>query len=213
MYKQIIEEIKDQNVRLVAVSKTRSIEEILRIYEKGQRIFGENRVQELVDKHAKMPADIQWHLIGHLQSKKVKHIAAFVEMIHSVDSDKLLQEINTQAAKKDRTIKVLLQCKIAQEEAKYGLDEQSLVDILKSTKLTPLGNVQIVGLMGMATFTNDESIVCKEFKKLKGIFDRIVKTDLVDESFKEISMGMSGDYKLAIKEGSTMIRVGSLIFG
>lgn len=212
MYKQVKEDIKGKQVTLVVVSKTRSIEEILTIYDQEHRVFGENRVQELVDKQAKMPKDISWHLIGHLQTNKVKYIAPFVEMIHSVDSAKLLKEINAQALKQDRVIKVLLQCKIAQEESKYGLDEQALMDILESLHETPLNNVQISGLMGMATFTDDKKVVTEEFKTLKSIFDKIITTDLVDDHFKEISMGMSGDYLLAIKEGSTMVRVGSLIF-
>jgi len=212
MYKEVIKDIRGKDVTLVAVSKTRSNEQIMGIYNQGQRIFGENRVQELVEKQENLPRDIEWHLIGHLQTNKVKYIAPFVEMIHSVDSAKLLREINAQAQKHDRVIKILLQCKIAREESKYGLAEQELMDILKFLKQTPMENIQVAGVMGMATFTDDEAVVSREFKNLKTIFDKVNQSGLTGEHFKVISMGMSGDYLLAVKEGSTMIRVGSLIF-
>lgn len=199
---------------LVAVSKTKPVSEIEELYAAGQRVFGENRVQELVDKEAQLPKDIDWHLIGHLQTNKVKYIAPFVAMIHSVDSLKLLQEVDKQAAKNDRVVDCLLQFHIAEEETKFGLDWAEAVDLLCSESYASMQHVRVVGLMGMATFTDKEAQVQKEFRQLKTYFDNL-KSDYFAEAayFKEISMGMSGDYELAVGEGSTMIRVGSLLFG
>ena len=202
------------NTTLVAVSKTKPNEAIMNLYAQGQRIFGENRVQELVEKYEALPKDIDWHLIGHLQTNKVKYIAPFVRMIHSVDSLKLLKEINKQAAKYERNIDCLLQMHIADETTKFGLDESEVIDLLNSTEFKNLQNVCITGVMGMATFTNDKAQVRNEFRQLTAIFNQL-KSDFFmdDETFKEISMGMSGDYQIAIREGSTMVRIGSLLFG
>ncbi len=200
------------HVTLVAISKTKTVEDIMLAYNANQRIFGENKVQELVDKYEQMPKDIEWHLVGHLQTNKVKYIAPFVSLIHSVDSYKLLQEINKQGTKVNKKISVLLQIYIAKEESKFGLDENELNDILKDKN--SFTHIQFVGLMGMATNTEDENIVRKEFASLKTLFDKIKASYFYDDiAFKEISMGMSGDYKIAIEEGSTMVRVGSSIFG
>ena len=202
------------NVTLVAVSKTKPNESILEAYEAGQRVFGENRVQELVPKSEQLPNDIEWHMIGHLQSNKVKYIAPFVSLIHSVDKVELLAVIGKEAKKNDRTIRVLLQFHIAQEETKYGLNLDEVNDYLNSNSFKELENVEIVGVMGMATFTENESLIRKEFQSLKRIFDELKSDHFSDRaSFKEISMGMSGDYQIAVEEGSTMIRVGSSIFG
>ncbi len=201
-------------VSLVAVSKTRTPEEIMDAYNSGHRIFGENRVQELVDKHKILPGDIQWHMVGHLQSNKVKYIAPFVHVIHSIDSVKLLQVIDREAAKHGRVIDCLLQVHIATEETKFGFDAQEVREILHSDVLGELAHVRITGLMGMATFTEDMDLVRKEFASLKGLFDELQKGHIRDlEHFTEISMGMSGDYRIAIEEGSTIIRIGTLIFG
>lgn len=203
-----------QNVTLVAVSKTKPVEEILPIYDAGQRIFGENKVQELCDKYEVMPKDIQWHLIGHLQTNKVKYVAPFVAMIHAVDSLKLLQEINKQAKKNNRIIPCLLQFHIADEETKFGLSLEEGNELLKNDEFNQLSNIQVVGVMGMATFTEDTNQVQNEFRTLKSIFDNLKQNYFSnDTNFKEISMGMSGDYEIAIKEGSTMVRIGSKIFG
>lgn len=214
MLKTIQEKLAASNTKLVAVSKTKPVEQILDMYHQGQKVFGENRVQELVEKHAQLPKDIEWHLIGHLQTNKVKYIAPFVAMIHAVDSFKLLEEINKQAQKEDRIIPVLLQFRIAEEDSKYGLEISDAVLILESEALTTLENIQICGVMGMATFTHDLQQVRTEFQQLKRYFD-LLKTRYFsqDLAFKEISMGMSGDYELAIEEGSTMVRIGSLLFG
>ena len=214
MLKTIQEKLAASNTKLVAVSKTKPVEQILDMYHQGQKVFGENRVQELVEKHAQLPKDIEWHLIGHLQTNKVKYIAPFVAMIHAVDSFKLLEEINKQAQKEDRIIPVLLQFRIAEEDSKYGLEISDAVLILESEALTTLENIQICGVMGMATFTHDLQQVRTEFQQLKRYFD-LLKTRYFsqDLAFKEISMGMSGDYKIAIEEGSTMVRIGSLLFG
>lgn len=202
------------HVRLVAVSKTKSEEEILEIYNEGHRLFGENKVQELLPKYEDLPKDIEWHLIGHLQSNKVKYIAPFVGMIHSADSLKLLKTINKEALKSNRAIKCLLQFHIAEEETKFGLDLEEAAEILSSEEFKELKNVVICGVMGMATFTDDLEKVRREFKTLKSVFGLLKKTYFADQpNFSEISMGMSDDYKLAIKEGSTIIRVGSAIFG
>lgn len=212
VYTQILNEIPS-HVQLVAVSKTYGIDVIQNAYDEGVRVFGENKVQELVPKAEALPKDIRWHLIGHLQTNKVKYIAPFVEMIHSVDSFKLLQEIQKQALKNNRTIKVLLQFHISEEETKFGFKPENLDMLLKEEIWNQIPNVQICGVMGMASFSEDMNQVRNEFKSLKNIFDTLKKTQLFSDSFKEISMGMSGDYKIAVEEGSTMIRVGSALFG
>lgn len=201
-----------ENVTLVAVSKTKPVSDILEAYNAGQRIFGENYVQELVEKNDNLPTDIQWHFIGHLQSRKVKLIAPFVSLIHGVDSLKLLQEINKQAQKNNRVIDCLLQVHIAEEESKFGLDEEELDEILNQVQhdKTEFQNIRIVGLMGMATFTENENQIKKEFQHLKAIFDKL---QTQNSELKTLSMGMSGDLKLAISCGSTMVRIGSSIFG
>ena len=202
------------NVKLIAVSKTKPVEVLQEAYNAGQRIFGENNVQEMVEKQAQLPKDIEWHLVGHLQSNKVKYIASFISLIHSVDSLKLLQEIDKQAAKNKRIIDCLLQIYIADEETKFGLGFDETIELLRSEEFTALKNVRIVGLMGIATNTDSEKQIKDEFYELHTFFDG-VKTSFFrkEESFKELSIGMSADYKIAIEEGSTMIRVGSLIFG
>lgn len=212
-----IQEVKKQipeNVKLVAVSKTKPNEIISEAYELGQRIFGENKVQELTEKHEQLPKDIDWHFIGHLQTNKVKYIAPFVNLIHAVDSFKLLKTIDKEADKNNRRIDCLLQLHIAREETKFGLSVKEVVDILQSAEYKEFKNIQIIGLMGMATFTDDENMVRKEFRYLKECFAKI-KEEFFSDSlfFKELSMGMSGDYLLAIEEGSTMVRIGSSIFG
>jgi len=212
VYTKILNEIPS-HVQLVAVSKTYGIDVILDAYNEGVRVFGENKVQELVPKAEALPKDIRWHLIGHLQTNKVKYIAPFVEMIHSVDSFKLLQEIQKQALKNNRTIKVLLQFHISNEETKFGFNPENLDMLLKEEIWNQIPNVQICGVMGMASFSEDMNQVRNEFKSLKNIFDTLKKSQLFSDSFKEISMGMSGDYKIAVEEGSTMIRVGSALFG
>lgn len=202
------------HVCLVAVSKTHPPERITEAYDAGLRIFGENRVQELLQKQPVLPADIEWHLIGHLQTNKVKFIAPFVRMIHSVDSIKLLAEIDKEAAKCSRQIDCLLQVYIAQEETKFGLDENELESVIMSYIQGSFSNVRICGLMGMASFVDDTAQVHREFGNLKQIFDRIKQKYFSEtEYFHHISMGMSGDYSIAIEEGSTMVRIGSLIFG
>jgi len=214
MLTEILRELASRNVRLVAVSKTHPPERILEIYQQGQRVFGENRAQEMLEKHAALPADIEWHLIGHLQTNKVKYIAPFVSLIHSVDSLKLLQEIDKQANKVGRVTDCLLQFHIAQEETKFGLDESEAREMLSSEAFRQLKNVRICGVMGMATFTDDEAQVRSEFRRLKTIFEKIRQEFFSDKPyFKEISMGMSGDWRIAVEEGSTMVRIGSLIFG
>lgn len=199
---------------LIAVSKTKPMESILALYQKGQRQFGENKVQEVTHKQEQLPKDIAWHFIGHLQSNKVKYIAPFIALIHSVDSSKLLKEINKQARKNERVIDCLLQFKIAAEDSKYGMTLTDARALLTSDGFASFQNIRMVGVMGMATFTDDEAQVRQEFKQLKTIFETL-KTDHFAEqdSFKEISMGMSGDYQVAIEEGSTMVRIGSLLFG
>ena len=213
-----IQEIKTQlqktNTALVAVSKTKPNSAILELYEQGQIDFGENRVQELIQKHESLPKDIQWHMIGHLQTNKVKYIAPFIHLIHSVDSSKVLKEINKEAAKNNRIISCLLQFHIAAESSKYGFDLNGVKSLLQSPQFQEFQNVQIVGVMGMATFTDNLQQVRQEFKNLKGIFDDLKNTFFkADEHFREISMGMSGDYTIAMEEGSTMVRIGSLLFG
>lgn len=209
----IKEQLKN-HVTLVAVSKTFPVEAIQEAYQAGQRIFGENRVQELLPKYEALPKDIEWHLIGHLQTNKVKSIAPFISLIHSVDSLKLLEEINKEALKNNRVIDCLLQMYIAKEETKFGLDFEETRALLNSSEYAALPNIRIVGLMGMATNTPDASVVRQEFKSLLTFFNELKQSVFNNTpSFKEISMGMSGDYKMAIEEGSTMIRVGSSIFG
>ncbi|WP_433829795.1 YggS family pyridoxal phosphate-dependent enzyme [Flavobacterium anhuiense] len=200
-----------EHVTLVAVSKTKPVSDLMQAYEAGQRIFGENKIQEMTEKWEQMPKDIQWHMIGHVQSNKVKFMAPYVTLIHGVDSLKLLQEINKQALKNNRIIDCLLQIYIAEEESKFGLDENELNELLTSAEFKELKNIRILGLMGMATFTEDQNQIKKEFTHLKSIFDSIQKLQIVD--LKTISMGMSGDYQLAIECGSTMVRIGSSIFG
>ena len=202
------------NVSLVAVTKTKPVSDLEEVYKAGQRIFGENKVQEMVEKYDQLPKDIQWHLIGHLQTNKVKFIAPFVSMIHSVDSLKLLNEINKEAKKNNRTIDCLLQFHIAEEETKFGLSLEEAKEILETREFVEMQNISVVGIMGMATFTNDLEIVQHEFRTLESYF-QILKSHFFkyNRDFKEISMGMSGDYLLAIEEGSTMVRVGSSIFG
>lgn len=203
-YNQIIRELGD-SVTLVAVSKTKPVTDVQALYDLGQRDFGENYVQELVDKQPQLPADIRWHYIGHLQSNKVKYIASFVHLVHGVDSLKLLKEINKQALKNNRVIDCLLQVHIAQEETKFGMDSTEIEEIMTSGELAGLKNVRVTGMMGMASFTEDTSKVRSEFKYLKSLFDKY--------SLHNLSMGMSGDYKIAIEEGSNMVRIGSLLFG
>jgi pyridoxal phosphate enzyme (YggS family) len=209
----VLEEIPE-HVTLVAVSKTKPVSAIEEAYAAGQRHYGENKVQELVEKAEQLPKDIHWHLIGHLQSNKVKYIAPFVALIHSVDSLKLLLEINRQAAKNNRVIPVLLQFHIAQEETKFGFSFEEIRELLNSDEFKNASNIRIDGVMGMASFTDDEALIRKEFKLLKTYFDELKSTFFSEKNhFSICSMGMSGDYKIAIEEGSTMIRVGSSIFG
>ena len=203
----------EKGVTLVAVSKTKPVSDILQLYQAGHQDFGENYVQELVEKHSQLPAEIRWHFIGHLQTNKVKYIAPFVHLIHGVDSLKLLKEINKQAAKNDRLIDVLLQIHIAQEETKFGLDANELNELLQHPELPSLKNVCIRGLMGMASFSEDMDLVQKEFIYLKSLFDHACQQPTVNCKLQILSMGMSSDYQLAIEEGSTMVRIGSLLFG
>nr|WP_321451857.1 YggS family pyridoxal phosphate-dependent enzyme [uncultured Carboxylicivirga sp.] len=199
---------------LVAVSKTKPNEDILEAYEAGQRIFGENKVQELAAKYESLPKDIEWHMIGHLQTNKVKYIAPFVQLIHGVDSAKLLKMINKEGLKNNRKIPVLLQMHIAEEETKFGFSKSELLEILNPATLEELTYVTIKGLMGMATYTDDEAQIRKEFASLKNLFEELKQEVFsTNNDFTEISMGMSGDFILAIEEGSTMVRVGSSIFG
>ena len=203
-----------QNVQLVCVTKFHSDETILKAYHVGERIFGESRVQELLDKQPRLPQDIHWHFIGHLQRNKVKFIAPFIELIHGVDSLRLLAEINKQASDNKRIINCLLQIHIADEETKFGFSDTELLDVYASDALSEYKSVRICGLMGMATFTENQAQVRKEFQKLKTLFDAVKSTYEADnEFFKEISMGMSDDYQIGIEEGSTMVRIGSSIFG
>ena len=213
-HKAILTELKDK-VTLVAVSKTKPAEDIIELYNLGQRDFGENYVQELVDKYEQLPKDIRWHFIGHLQSNKVKYIAPFVHLIHGVDSMSLLKEINKQAAKNNRVIDCLLQVYIAKEETKFGLDETELSEIITriTSDLHEFKNIRIVGLMGMASFSDDSNIIRNEFKNLKRLFDANAQLTTTNYQLSTISMGMSGDYTIAIEEGSTMVRIGSLLFG
>jgi PLP dependent protein len=212
-YQQIKEKLDQKNVTLVAVSKTKPVEDILSLYELGHRDFGENYVQELVDKQAQLPKDIRWHFIGHLQTNKVKYIAPFVHLIHGVDSFKLLQEISKQGAKQGRLMDVLLQMHIAQEETKFGLDESELKALVADLADVPLKNIYIKGMMGMASFTENKAQVQKEFQYLHGLFKQYTALQTSNIHFQILSMGMSGDYEMAAEEGSTMVRIGSLLFG
>ena len=201
-------------VTLVAVSKTKPISMIEEAYQTNQRHFGENKVQDLVDKHDYLPKDIKWHFIGHLQTNKVKYIAPFVHLIHAVDSYKLLKEINKQALKNNRIINILLQFHIAKEDSKFGFEINDCQTVLNSKEFSTLKNIQIVGVMGMATFTDNILQIELEFETLKNYFKTLKNTFFkTQDSFNELSMGMSGDYKIAIQKGSTMVRVGSSIFG
>jgi pyridoxal phosphate enzyme (YggS family) len=202
-----------ENVILVAVSKTKPVSDLMEAYNAGQRIFGENKIQEMTEKWEQMPKDIQWHMIGHVQTNKVKYMAEYVSLIHGVDSLKLLQEINKQGAKHNRVIDCLLQMYIAEEETKFGLDEKELEDILHIVQNDKLQNIKVVGLMGMATFTDNQTQIKMEFLNLKSTFDKINSLSIVNYQLSIISMGMSGDYNLAIECGSTMVRIGSSIFG
>jgi len=209
---QSIKQNIGENITLVAVSKTKPIEMIVEAMQKGHLDFGENKVQELVEKHEKLPKEIKWHMIGHLQRNKVKYIAPFVHLIHGADSERLINEINKQGKKNNRIIDCLLQFHIAQETTKFGFNMEEVNELIKSNKFKEWGNVNIRGVMGMATFTNDKSQVKTEFESLKLYFDDISK-QINSESFNIISMGMSGDYKIAIECGSNMLRIGSTIFG
>lgn len=214
-YRQIVSELNEKKITLVAVSKTKPVSAILEMYELGQRDFGENYVQELADKQAQLPKDIRWHYIGHLQTNKVKYIAPFVHLIHSVDSIKLLAEINKQAKKNNRVIDCLLQVHIAQEETKFGLNEQELETLIArmDTNKEEYANVRVTGLMGMASFTDNMDVIRAEFRHLKNIFDKHISLPTPDSGLPTLSMGMSSDYKIAIEEGSTLVRIGSLLFG
>lgn len=214
MYEEIIKQLATTNTKLVAVSKTKPAEEILKLYHKGHRVFGENKAQELSEKYETLPKDIEWHFIGHLQRNKVKYLAPFIAMLHGVDSLRLLKEVNKQAKKHDRVITCLLQFHIAEEETKYGLDLAEAKAILASEAYQNMENVQICGVMGMATFTDDEQQIKREFDQLRGIFETLKAEFFADNpDFKEISMGMSGDYFIAQQAGSTMVRIGTLLFG
>ena len=206
-------DIESSNCKLIAVSKTHPSEKILEAYGADQRIFGENKVQEMVAKWEVLPKDIEWHLIGHLQTNKVKYITPFVSLIHSVDSQKLLEEINKQAKKNNRKINCLLQVHIAKEETKFGFNEHELISLLDSEIISTLDSIAIKGLMGMATLTDDENQVRNEFKYLKNLFDKAKTRTRSSDEFNELSMGMSSDYKIAMEEGSTMVRIGTAIFG
>lgn len=202
-----------ESVTLVAVSKTKPVTDIIEAYQAGQRIFGENKVQEMCNKQPELPEDIQWHLIGHLQTNKVKYIAPFVRLIHGVDSLKLLKEINKRAKQNNRIIECLLQVYIAEEETKFGLNEEELTEVIHSEEFKQFESIKIVGLMGMATFTENTAQVKKEFTYLKSLFDKHKEYKTHNFELTTLSMGMSGDYQLAIECGSTMVRVGSAIFG
>lgn len=209
-YKKLAEECKAKNVTLVAVSKTKPVSDILALYNLGQRNFGENYVQELIEKERQLPKDIRWHFIGHLQSNKVKQITDFVYLIHGIDSLKLLQEINKQSEKVNKITNCLLQIHIAQEETKFGLDEAEANLLISKLENEQMKNINVIGLMGMASFTNDENQIRKEFHYLKSLQQKLKTKNF---KLQTLSMGMTADYKIAIEEGSNMIRVGSLIFG
>ena len=214
VFKQITEELDAKHVTLVAVSKTKPVTDIQQLYDLGQRDFGENYVQEIIEKQAVLPPDIHWHFIGHLQSNKVKYLVPIVYMIHGVDILKLLKEIDRQALKNNRTISVLLQVHIAMEETKFGLDEEELNELIST--LPGLPNIALKGLMGMASFTDDDDIVRNEFRRLKALYEKInvlYAAQFPGSQLTTLSMGMSADYRIAIEEGSNMIRIGSLLFG
>lgn len=214
MVQELRAELEKKGVTLVAVSKTKSHDEIMKLYDQGQRIFGENRVQELIEKNASLPEDIEWHLIGHLQRNKVKQIAPITAMIHSVDSLRLCAEIDKQARICDRVIPILLQVKIADEDTKFGIDRKELIDFCENSVLRSATYLSVSGVMGMATFSSDTEKVRSEFRNLKESFDQLKTKIYFDNSdFQHISMGMSGDYSIAVEEGSTMVRLGSLLFG
>lgn len=215
-FQRLKKELTDTGTTLVAVSKLKTTQDILALYEWGQRDFGENYVQELLEKQAELPEDISWHFIGHLQSNKVKYIAPFVHLIHGVDSFKLLQEINKQAAKNNRVIQCLLQVHLSTEETKFGLDEKEMIEVLEyyEAQKQLMGHITIRGLMGMASFTNDQDLVRKEFRHLKSLFHMARQSYFLgNSSFDILSMGMSDDYRLAVEEGSTLVRIGSRLFG
>jgi len=213
MYLDIKAELEHSQTTLVAVSKTKPISSIRKMYDQGQRIFGENRVQELFEKHEALPKDIDWHLIGSLQTNKVKYIAPFIALIHSVDSLRLAQKINDEALKVDRVIDVLVQVKIATEFSKQGMEPHVLTELVDTDAFSKLNNIRVCGLMGMASFTDDRAQVAKEFKSLQKIFASLKESHFPFDHFLHLSMGMSGDYKLAIENGSNMVRIGSLLFG
>jgi pyridoxal phosphate enzyme (YggS family) len=202
-----------ENVTLVAVSKTKPVEDLMEAYHAGQRIFGENKIQEMTEKWQQMPKDVEWHMIGHVQSNKVKYMVPYVKLIHGVDSLKLLKEVNRQAIRWRKSINCLLQIHIAEEETKFGLDEKELEELLNSDEFKEMKNINVIGLMGMATFTDNEEQIKKEFQYLKTIFDKVSKLKTDNCQLNTLSMGMSGDYQLAIECGSTMVRIGSSIFG
>ena len=215
-FSKLIQSLSETGTTLIAVSKLKPASDIQTLYDLGQRDFGENYVQELVEKHSQLPEDIRWHFIGHLQSNKVKYIAPFVHLIHGVDSFRLLSEINKQAEKNNRTIHCLLQIHIAEEETKFGLDEKEMIELLEQfeAQKDKLQHIQIDGLMGMASFTEKEEEVRKEFKNLKALFHLAKQSYFPgQEHFSILSMGMSGDYEMAVEEGSTHVRIGSLLFG
>lgn len=217
MIKQNLQEIRNsipENVTLVAVSKTKPVKDLQEAYDAGQRVFGENKIQEMIDKFDVLPKDIQWHMIGHLQSNKVKYMAHFVDLIHGIDKFSTLKEINKQAKKHNRIINCLLQAKIAQEDSKFGLSFQEISSILTSEKFKELQNIKVVGFMGMATFTDNKEQLTSEFSSLKNFFDNLkTQVETTNCQLETLSMGMSGDYELAINNGSTMVRIGSSIFG
>jgi len=209
-------QIKSQlpsNVTLVAVSKTKPVADLMEAYNAGQRIFGENKIQEMTEKWQQMPKDIEWHMIGHVQSNKVKNMVPYVKLIHGVDSLKLLKEINRQAARWRKNINCLLQIHIAEEETKFGLDENELIELLNSDEFKEMNNIKVIGLMGISTFTDNQEQIKKEFDYLKSIFDKYKTLQTQNFELTTLSMGMSGDYQLAIDCGSTMVRIGSSIFG
>jgi len=212
-YQQIIHQLNQTQTTLVAVSKTKPVEDILTLYNLGHRVFGENYVQEFIEKQAVLPKDIEWHFIGHLQSNKVKYIVPFVHLIHGVDSFKLLQEINKQSLKHNTITNCLLQVHIAEEETKFGLDEQELNSILLGIEIQSLQNIAIKGLMGMASFSSDIAKVKTEFSKLHSLYGQYSTIQSPNISMQTLSMGMSGDFNLAIEQGSNMVRIGSLLFG
>lgn len=213
MLLEILPKIEAAGARLAVVSKNQPLEKIQKIYEHGQRLFAENRVQALLERRAALPADIEWHLIGHLQTNKVRAVAPFVSMIHSVDSLRLLSEIEKEAKRCGRTIDCLLQFHIAEEETKFGLDEQEAVALLQSADFQKISHAKICGVMGMATFTDDKNQVRQEFRNLRRIFQKLKNEHFLDRpEFREISMGMSDDWEIALEEGATLLRIGSLIF-